>query len=186
MAGRLLESSAVAATKPRYVDVSNPALAIDCPRCGLRTARFMQYCRNCGFSLWPSSRVASAAFQAWRAQEADRAAASRFDLRVPVYEGPEVVDFEERAHHLGIHLFPASAFPFPIAIGTMILFFGLVPFPGEPAWVRIGIFVLGVVVLLYGVVGWVVLEDTRMYPGDAVEVGEPEAHGSDAHVEVSH
>src|SRR5205823_12085395 len=29
------------ANRPRYVDTRNPALAIDCPNCGLRTARFM-------------------------------------------------------------------------------------------------------------------------------------------------
>lgn len=168
------------ATKPRYVDVSNPALAIDCPRCGLLTARFMQYCRNCGFALWPSGPVASAAFRAWRDADPARGPASRFSLQVPAYEGPEEVDFEERAHHLGIHLFPASPFPFPIAIGTMILFFALIAFPGEAAAVRIALFVLGAAVLLYGVVGWVILEDTRMYPNEA-EPGE-----ADHHVEVTH
>ena len=169
------------ATKPRYVDVSNPALAIDCPRCGLRTARFTQYCRNCGYALWPSGPVASAAFRAWRDADPARRVARRFDLALPVDEGPPVVDYEERAHRLGIHIFPSSPFPFPIAIGVMILFFAIINFPGEAAWLRIALFVVGAVVLLYGVVGWVVVEDVRYFPDDAVEVGEAEHHA-----EVSH
>ena len=169
------------ATKPRYVDVSNPALAIDCPRCGLRTARFMQYCRNCGYSLWPSGPVASAAFRAWRDADPVRRIARRFDLLLPLDEGPDVIDYEERAHRLGIHIFPSSPFPFPIAIGVMILFFAIIHFPGEALWLRIALFVVGALVLLYGVVGWVVVEDVRYFPNDAVEVGEAEHH-----VEVSH
>ena len=54
-----------AAKKPRYVDVSNTALAVECPRCGLLTARFVDHCRNCGYKIWPSSEMASAAFKAW-------------------------------------------------------------------------------------------------------------------------
>ena len=57
------------ANRPRYVDTRNPALAIDCPNCGLRTARFMPQCRNCGYSIWPSGPVASAAFRAWQAAD---------------------------------------------------------------------------------------------------------------------
>src|SRR5581483_2251667 len=164
--------------KPRYVDTANPALAIDCPNCGLRTARFMQHCRNCGYSLWPGSRVASAAFQAWRAADPARAGASRFDLEVPVPPVENVVDYDEVAHKLGIHVFPSSNYPFPIAIGMMVLFFAIIHFPGESVWVRGGIFVLGAVILLYGVIGWVVIEDTRYYPADdTIEIG-PEPHAA--------
>jgi hypothetical protein len=167
----------VAATaKPRYVDVANPALAIDCPNCGLRTQRFLQYCRNCGYSLWPSSLVASAAFQAWRAADPARAVARRYDLLVPVDEAAPVMDYEEEAHRLGIHLFPSSTYPFPIAIGMFFLFLAIVHFPGEATWVRIAIGIVGALILLYGVIGWVVIEDIKLYPGDdVVEVGPQEA-----------
>jgi hypothetical protein len=172
----------VAATaKPRYVDVANPALAIDCPNCGLRTPRFLQYCRNCGYSLWPSSLVASAAFQAWRAADPARARARRFDLTLPIEEEVPVIDYEEEAHRLGIHLFPSSSYPFPIAIGMFFLFLAVVSFPGEATWVRIGLAVVGAVILLYGVIGWVVIEDTKLYPGDdVVEVGPHAAPHSGA------
>ncbi len=174
-AGCLLESGSVASSlKPRYVDVANPALAIDCPRCGLRTARFMEHCRNCGYALWPGSRVASAAFRAWRDHDPARAAARRFDLVIPVQVEPPVVDYEQRAHQLGIHIFPSSAYPFPIAVGLMILFFALVPF-GEAWWLRLAIGLAGAAILLYGVVGWVIVEDVRYYPSDALEVEQPDA-----------
>jgi hypothetical protein len=162
--------------KPRYVDIANPALAIDCPNCGLRTPRFLQYCRNDGYSLWPSSQVASAAFQAWRAADPARAKARRYDLVLPEDEGPPEVDFDAVAHRLGIHIFPSSTYPFPIAIGFFFLFLAIVHFPGEATWVRIGIFVVGALILLYGVIGWVVIEDTKFYPGDdTVEIGPQEA-----------
>ena len=167
-------------SKPRHVDVSNPALAIDCPRCGLRTARFMEYCRNCGFALWPGGPVATAAFRAWRDHDPARASARRYDLVIPVEEPPNVVDYEERAHRLGIHIFPSSSYPFPIAIGVAILLFGLA-LATAPVPVRIAIGVVGVLILLYGVVGWVILEDTRYFPSDALEV-EPGAH----HEESTH
>ncbi len=174
-----------ARAKPRYVDVANPALAIDCPNCGLRTARFMQHCRNCGYSLWPSGEVASGAFKAWRDADPERRAARRFDLEIPRPLEESVVDYEEVAHKLGIHIFPSSAYPFPIAIGMFILFLALIHFPGESVWVRGGIFVAGALILLYGVIGWVVIEDTRYYPADdTVQIGaEPrpaEPHAADA------
>jgi hypothetical protein len=168
----------VSRSKPRHVDVSNPALAIDCPRCGLRTARFMEYCRNCGFALWPSGPVATAAFRAWRDHDPMRAPARRYDLAIPSDEGPPVVDYEERAHRLGIHIFPSSSYPFPIAIGIGILLFGLA-LATAPMPVRIGIGVVGALVLLYGVIGWVILEDTRYFPSEPLEVA------SDGHTEES-
>jgi hypothetical protein len=160
-----------AAKKPRYVDVSNSDLAVDCPRCGLRTARFIDMCRNCGYKLWPSSEMASAAFQAWRAADPERRPASRFDLEIP-RNVDNTVDFSARAHELGIHLFPNSNWPFIICFGLLFLGLAAIPFG---ATARIVLAVIGGLIFLYGVVGWVVLEDVRMYPGDATEPGA-EAH----------
>ncbi len=152
-------------TRPSFVDIGNPALAIDCPNCGLLTARFNQYCRNCGFTLWPSSPFASAAFQAWRDADPARARARRFDLELPEPPAEQPVDYEERAHHLGIHIFPSSNWPFIICVGFFFLALAAVPFPGPT---RIVLAVIGFVIFLIGVVGWVVFEDSRMYPGEDV------------------
>jgi hypothetical protein len=82
-----------AAPKTRYVDASNPDLAVDCPRCGLKTARFVDHCRNCSYKLWPSSVMASAAFKAWRAADpVPRSTVSRFDMEYPV-EVDNTVDY---------------------------------------------------------------------------------------------
>jgi hypothetical protein len=156
-----------AAKKPRYVDVSNPSLAVDCPRCGLRTPRFLDLCRNCGYKLWPSSLVASAAFEAWRDTDPARAAASRFDLEIPQHVD-STVDFAARAHELGIHLFPNSNWPFMICVGLLFLGFAAIPFPSTT---RIVLAVIGGVIFLWGVAGWVLVEDVKMYPGDVAEPG---------------
>jgi len=161
-----------AAKKPRYVDVANPDLAVDCPHCGLRTARFIDSCRNCGYKLWPSSHMASAAFQAWRAADPDRTLASRFDLEVP-HPIDNSFDFSARARELGIHLFPNSNYPFIICVGA--LFLGLAAIP-LAATTRIVLAVIGGVIFLYGVVGWVVFEDTRMFPSDGGETGTEVHH----------
>ena len=158
--------------KPRYVDTSNPELAIDCARCGLKTARFMDQCRNCGYKLWPSGPVASAAFTAWRDADPARAEASRFDLEVPV-EIDNLVDYEARAHELGIHLFPTSNWPFTICVGFFFLFLAVIPFPTVP---RIVLAVLGGVIFLWGVIGWVVFEDTRIFPKDTSGAGHEVDH----------
>ena len=150
-----------AAKKPRYVDVSNPALAVECPRCGLLTARFVDHCRNCGYKLWPSGPVASAAFQAWRAADPVRATASRFDLEIP-QQAENIVDFEARAHELGIHIFPNSNWPIVICIGSMFLGLAAIPYPS--ATLRVVLAVIGGLIFLWGVVGWVVVEDVRMFP----------------------
>jgi hypothetical protein len=162
----------VTRSKPRYVDVANPAMAIDCPNCGLRTARFLEFCSCCGSALWPNGSVATAAFLAWRDYDPQRAPARRYDLAIPVRAEPPVIDYTERAHRLGIHLLPGSNYPFPIAAGMGILFIALA-LAAAPFTVRIGIGVVGALVLLYGVIGWVVLEDTRNFPSEALE-GEPE------------
>lgn len=156
------------------MDTSNAALAVDCPQCGLMTPRFLPYCRNCGFSLWPNRHVAGAAFRVWKQADPARASARPYELEPPVRDGVEVVDYEERAHRLGIHIFPSSNYPFVICLGFLFLGLAAVPFPA-PA--RIGLGAIGLVIFLVGVVGWVVLEDTAMYPAeDVVSHGGPEEH----------
>ncbi len=86
--------------------MTNPSLSVECPHCGLLTARFIDHCRNCGYKLWPSSVMAAAAFKVWRDADPSRAMASRFDP----------------------------------------------------------LLVVGGLIFLYGVVGWVLVEDVRMYP----------------------
>lgn len=168
------------------MDLATPALAINCPSCGLRTARFLRYCTNCGYALWPSGEVASGAFQAWRAHDPARAGARRFDLDLPLEDQTPEVDFEDLAHKLGIHLFPPSAWPFPIAAGMGILGFAAVHFDGEATGVRIALAIVGALVLLIGVVGWVLVEDVQMFPDDTQEVGhEPVAHTEAVHADAA-
>ena len=156
------------AKKPRYVDVSNSSMVVDCPRCGLRTARFLDHCRNCGYKLWPSSVMASAAFKAWQAADPERRrVVSRYDLEPPVEEEAPV-DYEARAHALGIHIFPSSNWPFVICLGALFLGLAAIPFAAE---VRIALAVVGGVIFLVGVVGWVVIEDVSMFPSDATTPG---------------
>ena len=157
-----------AGKQPRYVDVSNPSLAVDCPRCGLRTARFIDHCRNCGYKLWPSSVVASAAFQAWRAADPSRAEAARVYMEMPE-QVDNVIDYEAKAHELGIHMPPPSNWPFVICAGALFLGLAAIPFPAPP---RIALAVIGGVIFLVGVVGWVLVEDVRMFPTDAGPGGE--------------
>ena len=162
------------ANRPRYVDTRNPALAIDCPNCGLRTARFMPQCRNCGYSIWPSGPVASAAFRAWQAADPQaRGRARRYDLNPPVMPASDLVDYDARAHELGIHIFPSSNYPFLICLGLGIAAFGAIPFS---LGVRIAFGAVGAVIFLIGVVGWVVVEDTQYFPADAPDSGHGPAH----------
>ena len=149
--------------KPRYVDLSNPSLSVECPRCGLLTARFVDFCRNCGYKIWPSSVMASAAFKAWRDADPARRDASRFDLDVPLEPVDTSIDYGARAHELGIHLFPSSNYPIVICIGLLFLGLAAIPFPTVA---RIVLAVIGGLIFLYGVVGWVLVEDVRMYPVD--------------------
>lgn len=161
------------AAKPRFVDVANPVVAIDCPNCGLTTPRFLQYCRNCGFALWPSGPYASAAFQAWRMADPSRARTRRYDLEVPteMRDQVQVIDYEERAHQLGIHMPPGSRYPFVICIGFFFLALAAIPFPSAPARIALG--VIGLIFFFVGVFGWVALEDVRSFPQE-----EPVEHGS--------
>ena len=171
----------VRTTRPRFVDTGNAALAVDCPKCGLMTPRFLPYCRNCSFSLWPNRLVAGAAFLAWQQADPARACARPYDLELPVEPALNLVDYQERAHRLGIHIFPSSSYPFIMCVGFLFLGLAAVPFAGP---VRIGLLVVGLLIFLVGVVGWVVLEDTRMYPGGDVVAHQgpavPLAGGPDA------
>ena len=163
-----------AAKKPRYVDLSNPSLSVSCPNCGLQTARFIDQCRNCGYKLWPSSEMASEAFKVWRdADPARRGSASRFDLELPAEPGDTTVDYAARAHELGIHIFPNSNYPFVICAGALFLALAAIPFPSATA--RIVLAVIGGLIFLYGVVGWVLVEDVRLYPSDSPQP-QGEAH----------
>jgi len=156
----------VAATKksPRYVDVTNPSLSVDCPNCGLRTQRFLDQCRNDGYKLWPSGEVASAAFKAWRDADPARAEASRYDLELPAEPIDDTVDFAARAQALGIHLFPNSNYPFIICVGALFLGLAAVPLGNAT---RLVLAIIGGLIFLYGVVGWVLVEDVRLYPSDS-------------------
>jgi hypothetical protein len=160
-----------ASRQPRYVDISNPSLAVECPRCGLVTPRFLDLCRNDGYKLWPSSYAASAAFKAWRDADPARAEASRYDLEIPQHV-ENVVDFDAKAHQLGIHITPPSNWPFVICAGAMFL--GLAAIPFDSSVLRITLAVIGGVAFLVGVVGWVLVDDVRMYPAE--EAGGGEAH----------
>jgi len=162
-----------AASKPRYVDLTNPSLSVECPRCGLLTARFVDQCRNCGYKLWPSSVRASAAFKAWRNADPSRAEASRFDMDLPQPPVDNTVDYAARAHQLGIHLFPNSNYPFTICLGIFFLGLAAIPFDST---VRIVLAVIGGLIFLFGVVGWVLVEDVRMFPSES-----PSAQGEVEH-----
>jgi hypothetical protein len=162
------------------VDVSNQALAVECPRCGLLTQRFLPYCRNCGFAIWPGREEAGAAFEAWKRADPARAAARPYDLELTPPPPMAVVDYEERAHRLGIHLFPSSGYPFVICVGFLFLGLAAVPFGTA---VRLVLLALGLVIFLVGVIGWVVLEDVRMY--EDVVMHEDGAAGGHA-AAVSH
>jgi len=75
-----------------------------------------------------------------------------------------VVDYEARAHQLGIHIFPNSNWPFVICMGALLLGLAAIPFGSEA---RIALVVIGGVVFLIGVVGWVWFEDTNLYEASA-------------------
>jgi hypothetical protein len=74
------------------------------------------------------------------------------------------IDYVARAHELGIHLSPPSNWPFVICFGLLFLSLAAIPFA---ATARIVLAVIGGLIFLGGVVGWVVIEDTRMFPSDS-------------------
>ena len=116
--------------------------------------------------------MASAAFKAWQAVDPERTRVSRFDLEIPV-EVDNTVDFAAKAHELGIHLFPNSNWPFVISFGLLFLALAAIPFSTVP---RIVLAVIGALIFLGGVVGWVLVEDVRMFPDDT-----PQPHGEVHH-----
>jgi len=117
--------------------------------------------------------MASAAFKTWRDANPARKEASRFDMELPQPKVELTVDYAARAHQLGIHLFPSSNYPFVICVGALFVGLALVPF-GQAARIVLG--VIGGFILLYGIVGWVLVEDVHMYPSDS-----PGPHGEVHH-----
>ena len=107
--------------------------------------------------------MASAAFKAWRAADpVPRSRVSRFDTEYRVAVD-NTVDYAARAHKLGIHLFPSSNWPIVISVGLFILALAAIPFADAA---RIVMAVIGGVIFLWGVVGWVLIEDVKMFPDD--------------------
>ena len=114
--------------------------------------------------------MASAAFKAWQATDPERRSeVSRFDMDYPVHLD-NTIDYEARAHQLGIHLSPNSNWPFVICFGLLFLSLAAIPFS---ATTRIVLGVIGGLIFLWGVVGWVVIDDSRMFPTDGPG---PEVH----------
>jgi len=87
----------------------------------------------------------------------------------PVVEEPNVivVDFEEKAHELGIHIFPSSRWPILVCLGVLFLAFAAIPFP---AVARIICVVIGVIFFVLAIAGWM-LEDVRLFPKDDAAAG---------------
>lgn len=147
-----------------YVDTGNPVVGIDCPRCGLLTARFGWFCRNCGYRLWPSAQAAARAYRAWRLADVSRMRIHQWD-DMPLLEDTSIVriDFDERAHRLGVHIFPSSRWPFMVCVGVLFLAFAAIPFPN--GMVRAILAGIGLIFFVFAVAGWM-LEDVKMFPSD--------------------
>ncbi len=159
-----------------YVDTSNPAVGIDCPRCGLLTARFGWFCRNCGFRLWPGAQAAARAYRTWRLADPARVYVHQWD-DTPLLdeESVIVVDFAEKAHDLGIHIFPSSRWPILVCVGILFLAFAAIPFPSIA---RIILAAIGVLLFIAAIAGWM-LEDVRLFPAD--DPGAGDGHGDGHH-----
>ena len=159
-----------------YVDTSNPAVGIDCPRCGLLTARLGWFCRNCGFRLWPGAQAAARAYRTWRLADPARVYVHQWD-DTPVLDEDSVivVDFAEKAHDLGIHIFPSSRWPILVCVGIFFLAFAAIPFPSIA---RIILAVIGVLFFIAAIAGWM-LEDVRLFPAD--DPGAGAGHGDPHH-----
>ena len=157
-----------------YVDTENPTVGIDCPRCGLLTARFGWFCRNCAFRLWPNAETAARAYRTWRLADPSRMYLHQWDDTPVVDENKVIlVDFEAQAHELGIHIFPSSRWPVMVCAGVAFLAFAAIPFP---SWARIAMLVIGAIFFLLAIAGWM-LEDVNLYPkDDASGGGHGEVH----------
>ncbi len=94
----------------------------------------------------------------------------RYDREIPRHD-ELVVDFDAKAHELGIHMPPPSNWPFVICAGALFLGLAAIPFDSV---VRIVLAVIGGVIFLVGVVGWVLVEDVNMYPTE--NAGGSEGH----------
>lgn len=117
--------------------------------------------------------MASEAFKIWREADPARGDASRFDLMIPAPPPDNTIDYAARAHALGIHIFPNSNYPFLICAGAFFLALAAIPFASV---VRIVLAVIGGLIFLFGVVGWVLIEDVQMYPSEG-----PQQHGEVHH-----
>jgi hypothetical protein len=104
----------------------------------------------------------------WRDADPARAAASRYDMEIPQHI-EYIIDFDAKAHELGIHMPPPSKWPFVICAGALFLGLAAIPFSGS---VRIALAVIGGLLFLVGVVGWVLVEDVQMYPAESAAGGE--------------
>ena len=80
-----------------------------------------------------------------------------------------VVDFDAKARELGIHMPPPSRWPFVICAGALFLALAAIPFSAS---VRIALAVIGGLIFLVGVVGWVLVEDVKMFPAESATGGE--------------
>ena len=86
-----------------------------------------------------------------------------YDRELPGEEQPQLADYDARAHELGIHVSPRSNYPFLICLGIGVAAFAAVPLPLAA---RIVLGAIGAAIFLFGVFGWVVLEDTRYFPAE--------------------
>jgi hypothetical protein len=80
-----------------------------------------------------------------------------------------VVDYDAKAHELGIHMPPPSRWPFVICFGAFFLSLAAIPFDSV---VRLTLAVIGGLIFLVGVVGWVLVEDVQMFPSEGAAGGE--------------
>lgn len=152
------------------MDVANPALGIECPGCGLLAARFTPNCSNCGRTFWPSRAIASSAFRAWKAADSARATARPFDTDLPPTPVDNTIDYDAKAHRLGIHLFPKTWWPIVISLGFLFLALGAVPI-GDGT-LRLVFAVLGAVIFFIGIGGWWLVEDIKLYEESVAAVEE--------------
>ena len=107
--------------------------------------------------------AAARAYRTWRLADPARMYVHQWD-DTPVVDEPNVivVDFEEKAHKLGIHIFPSSRWPFLVCVGVLFLAFAAIPFPSVA---RIVLAVIGVIFFILAIAGWM-LEDVRLFPKD--------------------
>ena len=117
--------------------------------------------------------MASAAFLAWRAaRPGTRRRRPASTSRSRATSTTQSTSPRGRTS-FGIHIFPNSNWPFTICFGLLFLGLAAIPFASTT---RIILAVIGGLIFLYGVVGWVVLEDVQMFPSDGAEPGAEVHH----------